>query len=241
MAEKKPAMMFYVADYFQDTRTLSLAARGAWMDFLCVMHRSQNRGTICNSMQGYARILGTSVEQTERVIEELVGEGICDSVTEHNKNVTLGSRRMMREEKERISNLERQARHRNKHRKKASNGNVTSYYSYSYSFSNTRKEKEEKEIEGFVNWFISLLPDGQTFTQPNLDQWADTYDKLKRIDSRTKDEIKTVCLWARNDDFWKSNFLSPVKLRRTNGDGVKYFDVFKAKMTDTKSTGEIIY
>ena len=42
--------------------------------------------------------------------------------------------------------------------------------------------------------------------------------------------IAKVCKWARSDDFWRANFLTPLKLRDENKQGVKYFDVFMQKM-----------
>jgi hypothetical protein len=105
--------------------------------------------------------------------------------------------------------------------------------------------KESKELpEGawrFVDWFLALLkrtgaPEPK-LTESNRRAWADTYDKLIRLDGRSKDQVKAVCEWAREDSFWRSNFLSPSKLREKN-DGVTYFDRFMAKMsasTDPKS------
>ena len=58
----------------------------------------------------------------------------------------------------------------------------------------------------------------------------DTFDKLTRIDNYKSDEIKEAILWARNDDFWSANFLSPLKLRNKDKNGVKYIDIFLAKI-----------
>ena len=79
MAEKKSALRLNVGEYLQDTRVLSLAARGAWMDLLCVMHNAPRRGTVCYSVPGYARLFGATVEQTERILKELVDSGVCNA------------------------------------------------------------------------------------------------------------------------------------------------------------------
>jgi len=57
----------------------------------------------------------------------------------------------------------------------------------------------------------------------------DSFDKLIRIDNYSANEIKAAITWARNDDFWTSNFLSPLKLRNKDKNGVKYIDIFLAK------------
>ncbi len=105
---KAPAFQLYVADYMQDTRILSLAAKGAWMDCLCVMWRASTRGEITYPVIGYARIFGCTVEQAAAVIDELVEMQICDRVTHDDGKMTLTNRRMKREAKEREAANHRQ-------------------------------------------------------------------------------------------------------------------------------------
>jgi hypothetical protein len=59
--------------------------------------------------------------------------------------------------------------------------------------------------------------------------FAECYDKLVRLDKRSPEEIRAVCQWARTDSFWRSNFMSPSKLRDRK-DGIQWFDVFTEKM-----------
>lgn len=87
--------------------------------------------------------------------------------------------------------------------------------------------------ERFVVWFLELLAETGAptpkLTPSNRASWADSYDKMIRLDGRTKELVKEVCRWARNDAFWRKNFLSPMKLRDKK-DGVMLFDAFLAKM-----------
>jgi hypothetical protein len=53
------------------------------------------------------------------------------------------------------------------------------------------------------------------------------FDKL--LKKYSKDEILKATFWARNDDFWKSNFCSPLKLEKKNKEDVTYIDVFLEK------------
>jgi hypothetical protein len=109
----------------------------------------------------------------------------------------------------------------------------------SQSVNNHQEPKaEDSEIKAeskrFVEWFLDLLkrtgaPEPK-LTDSNRAAWADVYEKMVRIDQRTKDEIKKVCQWARRDSFWSANFLSPAKLRQKNRDLVLYFDVFLNRM-----------
>lgn len=122
---KLPAFQFYPADWMQDTRPLSLAAKGAWIDLLCAMWRSQTRGTLTLSLMGYSRLIGATVDQTTSVIKELTDMQICNIVTNSNGDVTLTSRRMAREERIREQTRYRVERFRDGPQKRDCNANVT--------------------------------------------------------------------------------------------------------------------
>lgn len=53
----------------------------------------------------------------------------------------------------------------------------------------------------------------QSTKTPNLEAWADDVRKLNEIDKRDLRLIGEVFLWAHTDQFWKTNILSPAKLR----------------------------
>jgi hypothetical protein len=61
-------------------------------------------------------------------------------------------------------------------------------------------------------------------------RWGKAFDDLVRLDQRDPSEIREVARWARRDSFWSSHFLSPLKLRDRNRDGVQYFDAFSERM-----------
>ncbi len=93
------------------------------------------------------------------------------------------------------------------------------------------------EAVKFVDWFLDLLQKTGAkvphMTPGIRVAWADTYEKLVRIDGRKKEEIVQICRWARRDSFWSSNFLSPAKLRQKNNDQVFYYDVFLNKLSSS--------
>jgi hypothetical protein len=126
---KSPDFKFDPGDWIQDTAPLSLAARGAWIDILCALHRSSTRGTMTLPLIGWARLLRSTVDQAKAVMEELIGLRICDSNAPCNAindgDVTLVNRRMVREENDRLLGRERQKRYRGAHGQAASNGDVT--------------------------------------------------------------------------------------------------------------------
>lgn len=72
-------------------------------------------------------------------------------------------------------------------------------------------------------------------TTTGLLKWLQEIDKLHRIDKHSFDRIVQVVKWAKSDSFWKTNFFTVLKLRKTNQEGIKYFDVFEAKMKPSNS------
>lgn len=60
--------------------------------------------------------------------------------------------------------------------------------------------------------------------------WLDTIDKLMRLDKLPAGSIIEVVQWARKNKFWKSNFLSMLKLRKKDRDKIMYIVVFSEQM-----------
>ena len=48
---------------------------------------------------------------------------------------------------------------------------------------------------------------------PNYNSWADSVRLMRERDNHTLEEIKDVFIWANSDSFWRTNILSPAKLR----------------------------
>lgn len=63
------------------------------------------------------------------------------------------------------------------------------------------------------------------------DQWVKCIDKLNRVDGLSFQDIELIVKFIRSDPFWQPNFLSILKLKRTNPDGVQYWKYFVQKIT----------
>jgi hypothetical protein len=63
-------------------------------------------------------------------------------------------------------------------------------------------------------WMFSLIQaiDAKA-KKPNLDGWANEIRLMREQDGRADQEIREVFEWANQDNFWRSNILSPGKLR----------------------------
>jgi biotin operon repressor len=106
--KKLPAFQFYPGDWMKDPalRAVSLAARGLWIDTLCLMFESHRRGYLVHrtgapvSLDQLARMVGASGEEVQRLAQELEDCGVLSRTSDG----VLYSRRMARDEERRKQN-----------------------------------------------------------------------------------------------------------------------------------------
>lgn len=126
MSRKLPAMQFYPGDWLKDTSVLSATARGVWISILVAMWDRSPRGVITASVPAYARLCGASEEEILASFSEMETHNIPDLKRESNGDVTLKSRRMIRDQKDREKTADRVAKHRhNTDARLDCNGDVT--------------------------------------------------------------------------------------------------------------------
>jgi hypothetical protein len=219
----------------------------AWLDILLEVRWKQeptkpikikNRYLVCNhaesicSLETWAKRWNWNKSKVVRFLDVLKKDNMIDT---QNETVTIRLKvlnydiyQCKRNDNETITERERNAsetqlKPNNKDNKENKEKN-----------SSSSKLEISKDAIKFSNWFKSLLPDTVNISESVLKNWSITYDDMIRIDKRTKDEIKAVCIWARNDEFWKDNFLTAIKLRKKK-DGIMYYDVFLQKMNNGQS------
>lgn len=93
-----------------------------------------------------------------------------------------------------------------------------------------RKKKEilvSDDGKKFTEWVIKKI-DPVPVRETTVPKIGPMYDKLIRL-GYTKDEIKMAVDFAVTDDFWREQFLSPMKLDTPDKHGTKFIDVFIAK------------
>lgn len=74
---KRPAFQFYTADWRNNAklRRCSLAARGVWMDVLCVLHDSDEYGVCRWPLVDIANAAGASIKMVRELVEKDVLKG----------------------------------------------------------------------------------------------------------------------------------------------------------------------
>ena len=89
------------------------------------------------------------------------------------------------------------------------------------------------------NYFSKTLPNKNLIpkTQAQKAKWLKCFDDCHRLDGYSYDQIRQIVEYFRNDEWWRSKFLSPLKLRKTNRDGVKYIDLFWTALSEEGEKG----
>jgi hypothetical protein len=106
---KRPAFQFYPGDWRRDTalQTCSLAARGLWIEMICLMHEGEPYGHLrvgakTISLEVLARMVGEPCPRVRQLLAELEDAGVCS----RREDGTLFSRRMARDEHTRNARAE---------------------------------------------------------------------------------------------------------------------------------------
>ena len=113
---KRPSFQFYPNDWLGDNnlQMATTTTKGVWIQILCRMWWSVDRGKIEGTREQIAGLAGCKLDEFEEFLRENASLNFA-CVTEHDKIVTVLNRRMEREERARKSNASRQSRFRHKH------------------------------------------------------------------------------------------------------------------------------
>jgi len=151
---KNPAFLFYPSDWRNDlgVQSCSPAARGLWIEMLCLMHLSPIRGEL-RSASGSpisADKLTTMVGIPLEVARQLLSELLRENVTEKLKDGTFISRRMIEDERKADLNRARVAKSRSKEPQKQScNGSVMPIETENENESNKKEMVPKSEPNAF--------------------------------------------------------------------------------------------
>lgn len=73
---------------------------------------------------------------------------------------------------------------------------------------------ETCDMEMAQQLFSRILENNENAKQPDLEKWANEIRLMRVSDNRTEEQIRYLIDWTQSDSFWKSNILSPAKLRK---------------------------
>ena len=164
---KNPAFQFYPNDWSRDLEEHPLEIEGAWIRLCCKLWWSDTRGKMTRTMTQWARILRESESDTDRILDYLEKQKIGDINRNGNGDVTVMSRRMLKDEKEKELTRLRVQKHREK---QDCNGSVTEmkHHSSSSSSSSYTKVHKKKDLISLPEWLDKTL-------------WEDFRDHRKKL------------------------------------------------------------
>ncbi len=175
---KPPAFQFYVRDWLSDPelQSASASSRGIWINALCYMWESRDRGKLEGTVQSLSRLLNCSEEEFKRFISESEIFHFDDLVTHQNGKVTLINRRMKREDKQRFFHNKRQDKYRKSHIINIGDTKGDLKVTPCSSSSSSSSTSKNKEYSAFFLDFWKTYPK-KTNKKKAFKEWNDAKDK----------------------------------------------------------------
>lgn len=75
-------------------------------------------------------------------------------------------------------------------------------------------DKSDPDYQQAVFMFKKIKDVVPLAKEPNYQKWANTIRLIRERDNIPPEQINSIFLWANNHSFWKTNILSPAKLRK---------------------------
>ena len=208
---KDPAFLFYSSDFLTGCASLTMEERGQYITLLCLEHQ-----------------LGRLSEKTIRLSVGSVSVDVLEKFKQ-DENGLLYNERLEIEIEKRSNFIDtRRTNGLKGGRPKAENKKPNGKPNGKPNAKANEKLIENENVIEIINSIKDLF-DEKYLTS---DKTKVMFDKL--LKTYSKDEILKATFWARNDDFWKPNFCSPLKLEKKNKEDVTFTDVFLAKACNYK-------
>lgn len=111
------------------------------------------------------------------------------------------------------------------------NNNINNTKEYSVKSKTDKKFVDfPPQVQKAFSPIIELFPESsRPKTKAQKRQWADCIEKLERLDGYDPRKVYLITKRVRLDDFWADNFLSILKLRKNDKNGVKWITRFDQK------------
>ena len=184
-------------DFDRDMTPHSLEIRGAWITIIDHIWNCQPRGEATYSIIQWARILGISEEDSNRIINYIKTEKIAECNASSNGNVTLMSRRIKREEKDRENIRIRVQRYRDK---TDCNANVTPPCNAHVTLEKLEVRSQKLEVIKEKDLKEVLLKHKKTFSEayPGINLETETAKAQAWIESNPKNKKSNLKRFLNN-------------------------------------------
>lgn len=98
MVGKNPAFLFYPNDWQRDLGVHPRVIKADWVDILCHLWWQEPKGMATHSLAEWSKVLRIRPEICQKSLRYLLKEGIASGEYLVNQNITIISRRMVRDE-----------------------------------------------------------------------------------------------------------------------------------------------
>lgn len=97
--DKQPGFYLYTNDWSRDLEEYPIEIEGAWIRIVCKLSSSPTRGEMTKNLEQWSRILRENSQKTKEVLQYLFDNKIANIQFLDNGNITIISRRMIRDER----------------------------------------------------------------------------------------------------------------------------------------------
>ena len=239
---KLPSFQFYPGDWRKDPNLsrCSKAAKGVWLDMLCLMFECEDRGVLASggrpwSDSDIAVAVGGDISEVLSCINELIEKGVAS----RNNAGCVYSRRLVRDEEQRKNHVKRQSKYRKSAGDAKSDAEVTrmSQPSSSSSSSSKKKTKTCASFEAPVPFedFYTLYPKKKARADA-LKAWESLWKSSVLEESLWKERVRPALVAQMASDDWLKDGGAYVPLPATWLRGRRWEDVTVNQVTPQGGT-----
>ena len=187
------------------------STKGIWIDLLCLMWETPERGKITGTHSQLTRLIGTTEDDFDLFLDEARALQFCDitdNVTNCNSGITVINRRIYRDESTRKQTRKRVQKHRDTKKEEHSNADVTSPSSKDSTSSSTSTTKPKEQKVRFLD-FILLTEEEHlkildTYEDKDVNKIMEELNVyIGSSGRRYKSHYFTILSWARRNGVLK--------------------------------------
>ena len=198
MADGLWYMKFDVTQWQRDLDEHPLEIKGAWITICCKLWWASKRGELTLNIERWATLLRIDVADVNRIINYLENEKICDTQRHPNGYVTIMSRKMLRDDKDRELSRLRQRKHRSHINVTQGNDDVTHDVTPESKSKSKNKEIPLCQHKEIVQTYNGIL--GHLLTPVRYELWNGS-ERYKNLQARWRSGEKYQTL-----EFWRGLF-----------------------------------
>ena len=241
MANKPPAFQFYVKDWLSSStvRSMSLAARGAYIDLLAFAWQSQPFATLPNDPAQLRRLVGADSVEWADIWPQISG---CFEVEDGR----LLNRRLQDEARKREEFIKKQQANGARGGRPSKNPGLLPGFSQSEPNDEARESSAVSSIQSSTDTGTGTVQQDSTGGEQEADQnptstgtdkvLGDWADQLK-LEETEQDKFAAVMNWKETISWWKGKPLLSLKAYR---EVERQYDKYYAKLPVGKKPHELL-